>query len=82
LIRRAYAQHRVIITHDRDFGSLAIANLEPVVGIVYLRPGHIDSTFIVETLQVLLDNNIEISSPFIVVADRKVNSVNIRIRPL
>lgn len=32
LVRLATAQGRVIVTHDRDFGALAVATLEPIVG--------------------------------------------------
>ena len=41
LLRRAVSEDRVVVTHDRDFGTLAILRGEPVVGIVYVRPGHI-----------------------------------------
>lgn len=39
IIRRAVAASQVILTHDSDFGTLAVAGLEPIFGIVYLRPG-------------------------------------------
>jgi predicted nuclease of predicted toxin-antitoxin system len=42
LLRLATAQGRVVITHDADFGTLAINQNEPLVGLVFLRPGHID----------------------------------------
>lgn len=40
LFRLAHLQRRAVVTHDSDFGRLAVANLEPMVGIVFLRPGH------------------------------------------
>lgn len=36
LIPLAYAQHRVIVTQDRDFGALAIAGMETNFGKLFL----------------------------------------------
>jgi predicted nuclease of predicted toxin-antitoxin system len=41
VLRRATLMHRVVITQDSDFGTLAIASGEPITDIVFLRPGHI-----------------------------------------
>ncbi|NLF09688.1 MAG: DUF5615 family PIN-like protein [Pirellulaceae bacterium] len=82
LLRRAFASRRVILTHDRDFGALYIARLEPVYGIVYLRPGHIDPRFTLDTLRVLFSRNPELTPPFLLVAKRSGNSVTIRVRSL
>lgn len=82
LMRLAQQENRIIITHDSDFGTLAIRTGEPVVGILYLRPGHIDSTFSIQTLQTVLETNLEIQPPFIIVAKHKGEDVTIRIRPL
>ena len=35
LIRLSVAEARVVVTHDSDFGTLAIAAQEPIFGIVY-----------------------------------------------
>jgi hypothetical protein len=53
---------------------------ESVVGIVYLRPGHIDSQFTIDTITSLLQIDPEIVPPFIVVAQRKGTQVSIRVR--
>ena len=82
LLRRAFAGRRVVITHDRDFGALYIARLEPVFGVVYLRPGHIDPRFTLDTLRVLFSRNPELTPPFLLVAKRSGNSVTIRVRSL
>ncbi len=37
LLRKALRAQRVIITHDRDFGTLAIDQHEPCFGVLYLR---------------------------------------------
>ena len=37
LLRKAWKAQRVILTHDRDFGTLAIDQHEPCYGVLYLR---------------------------------------------
>lgn len=54
LLTLAVSEGRVVVTHDSDFGTLAIGQQEPVIGILYLRPGHIDSQFTIDSIQVLL----------------------------
>jgi predicted nuclease of predicted toxin-antitoxin system len=76
------ANGRVVVTHDADFGKLAILQNEPLVGIVYLRPGHIDPKFTVATIQVVLTVDPELVPPFIAVAKRTANRVTIRVRAL
>lgn len=82
LIRQAFSEQRIILTHDSDFGTLAVAANEPIVGIVYLRPGHIRAEFTVGTLRTLFDQEIELIPPFVLVAKRSGERVNIRIRTL
>ena len=82
LIRKAFQDRRVVLTHDSDFGQLAVAALEPVIGIVYLRPGHFDPDFTLDTLTTLFDQVQEIEPPFILVAERAAHRVKIRIRKL
>jgi len=41
LLRLATSQGRVVVTHDADFGTLALLQKEPLVALVFLRPGHI-----------------------------------------
>lgn len=38
LLRLAAASGRIVVTPDADFGTLAIHQKEPLVGLVYLRP--------------------------------------------
>jgi predicted nuclease of predicted toxin-antitoxin system len=45
VLAAAFSQGRAVITHDSDFGTLAIAGGRDCVGIIYLRPGHIDPAF-------------------------------------
>lgn len=80
LLRLAVSEGRIILTHDSDFGTLAITQGEPYVGIVYLRPGHIRSEFTTGTLRTLLGQEPDVNPPFIIVAVRSGESVRIRIR--
>jgi predicted nuclease of predicted toxin-antitoxin system len=82
LIRLAYQQQRVVITHDPDFGTLAILQREPIVGILFLRPGHIRAEFTIATIKAVISANIEVTPPFILVAQRSATGVTIRIRQL
>lgn len=51
-------------------------------GIVYVRPGHIDPAFVMETLDAVAACEVEPEPPFIVVADRRGAGVRIRVREL
>lgn len=82
ILTRAVAEGRVVLTHDADFGTLAIAQGAPVVGIVYLRPGHIGPEPTIATLRHLFAANPDLTPPFVLVARRTADRVNVRIRPL
>jgi predicted nuclease of predicted toxin-antitoxin system len=82
LLRLAAAQERVVVTHDADFGTLAIHQNEPLVGLIYLRPGHIDPQFTIETVNSILSADPDVFPPFVVVAKRTGKTVAIRIRHL
>jgi predicted nuclease of predicted toxin-antitoxin system len=82
ILQLARSLNRVVVTHDRDFGALSIARFEPIVGIVFLRPGHIDPHFTIETLRSLFAENVELTPPFVLVAKRTGTAVSIRVRHL
>jgi predicted nuclease of predicted toxin-antitoxin system len=82
LLRLATAQGRVVVTHDADFGTLAILQHEPLVGLFYIRPGHIDPQFTIETINSVLTADPDLTSPFVLVAKRSGSRVTIRIRQL
>jgi predicted nuclease of predicted toxin-antitoxin system len=82
ILTQGVAEGRVVRTHDADFGTLAIAQGAPVVGIVYLRPGHIGPEPTIATLRHLLAVNPGLTPPFVLVARRTADRVNVRIRPL
>jgi predicted nuclease of predicted toxin-antitoxin system len=82
VLRLAYSQQRVILTHDSDFGTLAVAYGEPVIGVVHLRPGHVSPGFTFETLMELLDRDLDLTPPFIITAEHRAGKVRIRVRLL
>jgi predicted nuclease of predicted toxin-antitoxin system len=82
LLKLAKSTNQVAITHDKDFGALSIASSEPIVGILFLRPGHIDPRFTMETLRSLFAADPTLTPPFIVVAKRTGGAVTIRVRNL
>lgn len=63
LMHRAESEGRIIVTHDSDFGALAIHQGESVVGVVYVRPGHINPRFTVDTLTAVLDADPDLTVP-------------------
>jgi len=81
VMRLAHAAGRVVLTHDSDFGTLAIAQGEPFTGIIYLRPGHIRPGFTVETLETIAVQALDARAPFILAA-RSERTVRIRVRQL
>jgi predicted nuclease of predicted toxin-antitoxin system len=80
LVHLAAEEQRMILTHDRDFGRLLMAQEQQFpAGIIYLRPGHIDPSFTIGTLRVLAEYE-RPDSPFIVVAEREKETVRVRTR--
>ena len=80
VLRTAFAEGRVVLTHDSDFGKLAYRTGEPFVGIIYLRPGHISATFVLEILSAIDTADLDLQPPFLIVAERKGEAVRIRVR--
>lgn len=80
LIRTAREEGRVIVTHDSDFGTLAIRRGEPWSGIVYLRPGHISPEFVLGVLDGVAELDIDVEFPFLLVAARRGDDIKIRLR--
>jgi len=82
LLQRANADQRVIVTHDADFGLLTIRQGSPVHGILYLRPGHMKLAQTIASLQSLLDQELSVSPPFLIVTQRNGENLTIRIKSL
>jgi predicted nuclease of predicted toxin-antitoxin system len=81
VLQQATKAGRIVLTHDSDFGGLALMGAK-FVGIVYLRPGHIRADFTIKTLEAIRDNAPEVTPPFILVAERTGDTVKIRVRQL
>jgi predicted nuclease of predicted toxin-antitoxin system len=80
ILARAHTQGRIVLTHDSDFGRLAILRGDPLIGILYLRPGHRDADFTIGTLRALHTSMLDVTSPFIIVAERRGNETRVRVR--
>jgi predicted nuclease of predicted toxin-antitoxin system len=80
ILRFAVETNRIVLTHDSDFGGLIVLNEQSFIGIVYLRPGHIQAEFTVETIKTVFEQVKDVQSPFIVVAERSGENVRIRLR--
>jgi predicted nuclease of predicted toxin-antitoxin system len=80
ILEYAKARGYVVVTHDRDFGSLAIRAGEPFSGIVYLRPGQYPPERVVETLAAIDTSSDGLEEPFLLVARRTGDTVRVRVR--
>lgn len=81
VLRRATEAGKVVLTHDSDFGGLALMGAK-FVGIIYVRPGHIRSVFTIKTLEAIRNNAPDVTPPFILVAERTGDTVKIRVRQM
>ena len=67
ILARAHALERFVLTHDADFGMLAVQRSEPITGIVYLRPGGRPPAQVIADVQALLEAEIDWTPPVIAV---------------
>ena len=74
ILRESVRDNRIVLTHDRDFGRLAILGRQPLQGIVFLRPGHIDPQFTIASLQAINAQDFDFSPSFILVARRRAHT--------
>lgn len=81
VLQQAAQAGRVVLTHDSDFGGLALMGAQ-FIGIIYLRPGHIHADFTIQTIHAVRENAPEVTPPFILVAERSGDTVKIRVRQL
>lgn len=82
ILQFAFETGRVVLTHDSDFGTLALAYNQPIVGTLYIRPGHIQPSFTVDSLTAIFDRTFEVTPPFIIVGTRQKQRIHIRARQL
>ena len=82
LLELAEKEGRVFITHDSDFGRLVFIDSISFVGIIYLRPGHFDPEVTINSWKAIVNSELEIKVPFILVAQNTGESIKIRYRQL
>ena len=80
VLERATTQGRVVVTHDLGFGRSAVMAGASFVGIIYLRPGHISSAFVLGLIDALRASSVEVEPPFVAVAERQEATVRVRAR--
>ena len=67
ILANAHAMRRFVLTHDSDFGRLAIHLKHPITGIIHLRPGGRPSAEVIADLQELLKMQVDWTPPLIAV---------------
>ena len=67
ILSRAHADSRFVLTHDSDFGELAVHRGEPLTGIIYLRPGGRPPADVMADLRDLNQAEIDWTPPLIAV---------------
>ena len=67
ILARAHAMTRFVLTHDADFGTLAVHRGEAITGILYLRPGGRPPAEVVADVQALMEAEIDWTPPVIAV---------------
>ncbi len=80
IIDEANKTNRIILTHDSDFGTLAVVGRHAFTGIIYIRPGHIRGVFAIDTMKSLFAQDLNFSTGMIIIAQRQNDSLKIRIR--
>jgi len=78
ILANAHAMRRFVLTHDSDFGTLAIHRNQAITGIIHLRQGERTSAEVIEDLQDLLKMQVDWTPPMIAV----YRSGHLRIRRL
>lgn len=78
ILANAHMMDRFVLTHDSDFGKLAVYLKHPTTGIIHLRPGGRTPDEVISDLQGLLEMQVDWTPPMIVV----YQSGRLRIRRL
>ncbi|RMG69703.1 MAG: hypothetical protein D6722_09680 [Bacteroidetes bacterium] len=80
ILQQAWAQQRIVISQDSDFGTLVFRDAVQFFGIIYLRPGHHSPAVHLETLQSLMVQPFDLKAPFIITAEHRGESIRFRVR--
>jgi predicted nuclease of predicted toxin-antitoxin system len=65
ILARAHAMTRFVLTHDADFGTLAVHRGEAITGIVYLCPGGRPPAEVMVDIRALVEAEIDWTAPLI-----------------
>jgi predicted nuclease of predicted toxin-antitoxin system len=79
LLEMANREQRIVLTHDSDFGTLTIMNKRPFFGIVYLKPGHIEPHYTIDSIKAVLEIE-NFVSPSIITVRNTGTQIRIRVR--
>ena len=82
LVKLAEEKELVIVTHDSDFGKITFVNNGMKTGVIFLKPGHINPQFPIQTIKELLSTTLSFSFPFMLVAERVGDTLKVRKRLL
>jgi predicted nuclease of predicted toxin-antitoxin system len=80
VLAKAVEGGRVVITHDSDFGLLAVGEGKPCIGLIYLRPGHIQPAYTLQSVEAIETTVGSVHPGFILVAEHRTGEVRIRLR--
>ena len=75
LLNIAYQQQRFILTHDSDFGTLAINQEYPCYGILYLRLKNLKPQNVISVYQQVLSMDVDVFPGTILVIEEKRISI-------
>lgn len=64
---RAHAMSRFVLTHDSDFGPLAVHRNESITGILFLRPGGRPPAEVISDIEALMAAEIDWTPPVLAV---------------
>lgn len=80
ILNRSFTKGQVVLTQDSDFGTLVFRDKIEFIGIIYLRPGHFSPEFHITTFKTVLSGDLDLTPPFILVAENTGETVKIRMR--
>ncbi len=80
ILQRAHHENRIVITQDADFGRLIFTTAFEFTGVIFLRPGHLEISFHKQTLEYIFKQDLEVESPFILVAENTTSTIKLRLR--
>lgn len=82
ILELSFAQKRIVISQDSDFGTLIFRDGAIFHGVIYLRPGHQSPTLHIETMLTIIEANFDFILPFILVAENTKGLVRMRLRSI